>query len=82
MEVLFSEDCEGVTMQFRCKHARILFTPDYQEYCKAVDGTPQCNGCKLVELRTGNHSIDQMIDDNKHATTAYDYTTGGMVMTW
>ena len=70
-------------MQFRCTHARILFIPDYQEYCVALDGKPQCNGCKLVELRqTATGSAQQMIEDDKRATTAYDYTTGGMVMTW
>jgi len=69
-------------MQFRCKHAQIIFDPDYREHCEAVGGTPQCIDCKLVELRTGNASIEQMIEDERHATTAYDYTTGGMVKTW
>jgi len=70
-------------MQFRCTHARILFTPDYQEHCVALDGEPQCNGCKLVELRPAIHtSAKQMIEDERHATTAYDFTSGGMVKTW
>jgi len=68
-------------MQFRCNHARILFTPDYQENCVKI-GTPQCDGCKLVELCTTHTSTKQMIEDERHATTAYDYTTGGMVTTW
>ena len=69
-------------MQNRCTHARILFTPDYQEHCVALDDKPQCNGCKLVELRTTHTSAQQMIEDERHATTAYDFTTGGMVKTW
>ena len=69
-------------MQHRCTHARILFTPDYQEHCVALDGKPQCNGCRLVELRTTDTSAQQMIEDERHASTAYDYTTGGMVKTW
>jgi len=37
-------------MQHHCKHARILFTPDYQEHCAALDDKPQCIGCTLAEL--------------------------------
>jgi len=70
-------------MQNRCTHARILFTPDYQEHCVALDDKPQCNGCKLVKLRPAIHtSAKQIEDDERHATTAYDFTTGGMVKTW
>jgi hypothetical protein len=70
-------------MQHRCTHARILFTPDYQEHCVALDGKPQCNGCKLVELRPATHtSAKQMIEDERHATKAYDFTSGRMVTTW
>ena len=69
-------------MQYRCTHARILFTPDYQEHCVALDDKPQCNGCKLVELRTTHTSAKQIEDDERHATITFDYTTGGMVKTW
>jgi len=68
-------------MQYRCTHARILFTPDYQEHCVKI-GTPQCNGCKLVELRTTQTSAKQMIEDERHATKAYDFASGRMVTTW
>lgn len=70
-------------MQYRCTHARILFTPDYQEHCVALDDKPQCNGCWLVELpQIATGSAKQMIDDERHATTAYDFTMGRMVRTW
>jgi len=69
-------------MQHRCTHARILFAPDYQEHCIKI-GTPQCNGCSMFELRPAIHtSAQQMIDDERHATTAYNFTSGRLEMTW
>lgn len=66
-------------VQYRCKHARISFDP-YREYCAL--GLKNCGGCKQAELRTIEESAETMIQDERHETKSYDYTTGMLERTW
>lgn len=69
-----------------CKHKRIDFDP-YREYC-AIIGEPDCSmKCPHVEIMTAKITNKMMMNDEKYATTAYDFTSGGtvkprMVTTW
>jgi hypothetical protein len=42
----------------------------------------QCTGCKLAKFRTVKVTAKQMIEDEKHETKAYDYTSGKLERTW
>ena len=66
-------------VQMRCTNARLDFDP-YREYCAI--GLQNCTGCKLAELRTVTVTSKQMIEDEKYATTAYQFTNGRMERTW
>lgn len=66
-------------VQYRCKHARISFDP-YREYCAL--GLQECGGCKQLELQIIEVSAETMIQDERHATIAYQYSTGTMEKTW
>ena len=67
-------------MHQHCINHRIAFDPDYREYCAI--GLQSCAGCKLAELRTVTVTSKTMIEDEKHATTAYQFTNGRMERTW
>ena len=67
-------------VQYRCINARMEFEPEYREYCAI--GLTQCTGCKLSKFRTVKVTAKQMIEDEKHETKAYDYTSGRLERTW
>ena len=67
-------------VQYRCINARMEFDPAYREYCAI--GLQSCIGCKLAELRMVTVTAKQQIEDDKYATTAYQFTTGMMERTW
>ena len=66
-------------LQFRCTNARLDLDP-YREYCAI--GLTKCAFCDKADLRTVTVSAKKMMEDDKYATTAYDFTTGRMERTW
>lgn len=66
-------------VNFRCISARMSFDP-YREYCSL--GFKNCAGCKFAILQTIRVSAETMIQDERHETKAYDYTTGRLERTW
>ena len=66
-------------VQFCCTNARLDLDP-YREYCAI--GLQNCIGCQMAELRTVTVTANQMIKDEKYATTTYDFTSGRMERTW
>jgi len=69
-----------------CKHKRIDFQP-YRSYCSIL-GEPNCSMiCPHVEIQIAEITDNMVMEAEKYATKAYDFTSGGtvkprMVTTW
>ena len=66
-------------VQFRCKHARLDLDP-YREYCAL--GLQDCTFCQQAEIVTVKQSVDQALEDAKHAEVFYNSTTGRLDYRW